>query len=197
MIMKMHSYMTVNGHLQYASMKSKDLLDELQLATKAVGGWERAIVDAKSHREERDTSTEVNTSDGTPTIGTPDRTTYSKTSYVDADTASALRKRLIAVASGGVSNHSRTFQIAPKTAGSSTPPSDTDLNPPNRPHPLVDHPDEKISALAKSYQDLQNELTSSGPNAVQWPENITLRNFALYQLIPTLVYEMEYPRTDQ
>jgi sterol O-acyltransferase len=64
-------------------------------------------------------------------------------------------------------------------------------------HTLVDHPDEEISTLARELSELESELTSSGPNRVQWPENITYKNFAVYQLIPTLVYELEYPRTDR
>jgi sterol O-acyltransferase len=185
MIMKMHSYMTTNCNLQYVSMQSKALLSQLQLVTKAAGGWEQAIIDAKSHRAG---STENSTLEQTPS-GTPDMIPDSKTSYVDADTASALRKRLNAVA------------ISSTSAGSSTPLSNAQSKdyPVHglRSHPLVDHPDEEISTLAKDYSDLQSELTSTGPNTIQWPENITLKNFAIYQLIPTLVYELEYPRTDR
>ncbi len=65
------------------------------------------------------------------------------------------------------------------------------------PHPLVDHPDGRISALAKEYTEMELELVGSGPEYVRWPENISLKNFAVYQLIPTLVYELEYPRTDR
>jgi sterol O-acyltransferase len=62
---------------------------------------------------------------------------------------------------------------------------------------LVMHPDPQISDMAKDYSELLNELVSSGPTYVKWPENITWKNFAVYQLIPTLVYELEYPRTDR
>ncbi|KAJ3491381.1 hypothetical protein NLI96_g769 [Meripilus lineatus] len=65
------------------------------------------------------------------------------------------------------------------------------------PHPLVDHPDERISSLAKEYTEMEGELTGIGPEYVRWPENITYKNFAVYQLVPTLVYELEYPRTDR
>jgi sterol O-acyltransferase len=46
-----------------------------------------------------------------------------------------------------------------------------------QPHVLVYHPDEKISALANEYSDLQSELVSSGPNYVKWPDTITWKNF--------------------
>ncbi|KAI0285808.1 MBOAT, membrane-bound O-acyltransferase family-domain-containing protein [Russula aff. rugulosa BPL654] len=62
-------------------------------------------------------------------------------------------------------------------------------------HMLTHHPDPRISALATEFSDLESELISSGPERVRWPENITFKNFAVYQLIPTLVYELEYPRT--
>lgn len=68
---------------------------------------------------------------------------------------------------------------------------------PSEPHPLCDHPDEKIAALAREYSDMDSELVSTGPEYIRWPENITWKNFAVYQLIPTLVYELEYPRTDR
>ncbi len=65
------------------------------------------------------------------------------------------------------------------------------------PHVLVYHPDEKIAALAHEYSELRSGLVSSGPEYVTWPDTITWKNFAVYQLIPTLVYELEYPRTDR
>ena len=66
-----------------------------------------------------------------------------------------------------------------------------------KPHTLVDHLDESIAALARDWSELDAELVSSGPNKVRWPNNITLKNFAVYQLIPSLVYELEYPRTNR
>lgn len=80
---------------------------------------------------------------------------------------------------------------------SPTSSSFTNKNHKPTPHPLVDYPDERISSLAKEYSEMELELVSSGPEYVRWPENITLKNFAVYQLIPTLVYELEYPRTDR
>ncbi|TCD71824.1 hypothetical protein EIP91_003167 [Steccherinum ochraceum] len=68
---------------------------------------------------------------------------------------------------------------------------------PNSPHPLCDHPDEKIAGLAKEYTEMEGELVSTGPAYVRWPENVTYKNYAVYLLIPTLVYELEYPRTDR
>jgi len=202
MIMKMHSYMTVNGHLQYISVQSQTLLDELRPATLNVGGWDQALKDAKSHRAEIDASTGITDSTTSTPSGTPDVLEGMSTSYVDPPTALALRKRLAAVSletSGNFSSANSTTSVS--SNGTNTPSFypivDGHPPPPVDPHPLVDHPDQEISGLAKDYSELQSELTSSGPHYVTWPNNISLRNFAVYQLIPTLVYELEYPRTDR
>ena len=65
-------------------------------------------------------------------------------------------------------------------------------------HPLVDHPRASLAALAREWSELDAELvSSSGPQGVRWPANVSLRDFALYQLTPVLVYELEYPRTNR
>jgi sterol O-acyltransferase len=194
--------MTVNGHLQYISVQSQTLLDELRPATLNVGGWDQALKDAKSHRAEIDASTGITDSTTSTPSGTPDVLEGMSTSYVDPPTALALRKRLAAVSletSGNFSSVNSTTSVS--SNGTNTPSFypivDGHPPPPVDPHPLVDHPDQEISGLAKDYSELQSELTSSGPHYVTWPNNISLRNFAVYQLIPTLVYELEYPRTDR
>ncbi|KAF7356533.1 O-acyltransferase [Mycena venus] len=185
MIMKTHSYMTVNGHLQYISEASQKLLDDLRKATESAGGWEQAIQDAQAHRAELDALTTRSTQDSTPGVGTPMVPEGATTSYVDVPTAAALRQRLVAVSE-------QSAEVS-KT----TPPSEKDEPvSATSPHILVDHPNEGISAMAKDYSELEGELTSSGPYPVTYPNNITMKNFAVYQLIPTLVYELEYPRTD-
>lgn len=77
------------------------------------------------------------------------------------------------------------------------------------PHPLATHPDKVISELAREVELIREELTSSstgddpqyqGANAdvyvktVTWPDNVTFANFWDYLLVPTLVYELSYPR---
>jgi sterol O-acyltransferase len=203
MIMKMHSYITVNGQMQYATLQSQSISNDLRKATHSVGGWDQAILDAKTHRVELD-ATAGTTSLGISPDSTPSRTpdipAGSSTSYTDAATAIALRKRLAAVSS--VTDGNITIVDAPHTDSQMQnweTRSEASNDDPNAfaPHPLVDHPEECIAEMAKEHSDLQNELTSPGPCYVRWPNNITLKNFALYQLIPTLVYELEYPRTDR
>lgn len=174
--MKMHSYMATNGYLKYVSQQSTELLSQLRGATSRVGGFEEAILEAMKYREglERETDADTGTNASSPSQELSDSMS---SSYVHVHTTTALRNRLV---------HA--------TEPTSTPdekPKDLTLR------ALVDHPDPEISALATEYFELESELVSSGPERVRWPENITLKNFAVYQLIPTLVYELEFPRTNK
>ncbi|KAK0438105.1 MBOAT, membrane-bound O-acyltransferase family-domain-containing protein [Armillaria borealis] len=185
MIMKMHSYMSVNGYLQYITEQSQVILDQLRQATDRVGGWEKALADATVRRAEADISTSVTCSDSDTSIssavGTPPVPIGMQGSYVDANAAAVIRRRLVAVTAENVKQKT-TAEVIPSAFD---------------PHPLIDHPNEYISDLAKEYSELQGELRSPGPEYLVWPNNITFKNFAVYQLIPTLVYELEYPRTDR
>jgi sterol O-acyltransferase len=188
MIMKMHSYMATNGYLRSVSQQSAEILTQLRAATVRVGGWEKAVFDAKQRREdlerEMDTDT-TNTGTSSSPFGTLElRGGGLSTSYAQVPSAAALRNRLLRVTEA-------------ETASEAVSDDDKPNNKPNNitSHVLVHHPDPQISALATEYTELESELVSSGPERVRWPENITFKNFAVYQLIPTLVYELEYPRT--
>ena len=211
--MKMHSYMTINGYLQYVSTRSQDLLADLERAALSVGGMDAAIAASTAHRAELDAGATTNSepeSDMAPSISvTPASLAKANTTshYTDASTANALRKRLTAVASDPTIATPSMEIPNPEfsAAGSDTPAKAEHHNDgeviaaqgPAELHPLVDHPDEMIAALAREYSEMEAELVSSGPHYVQWPNNITWKNFAVYQVIPTLVYELEYPRTDK
>ena len=217
MVMKMHSYITVNGQLQQVAEQADGLYLQLVKATESVGGWDKAIAVASAKQAELDAqlnssrySTPPNGSSSThePTpIGTPKVPEGSSTSFVDVKTASALRKRLLTVAAESkVASAVReedvgvraTHRLSPKDYPE--PPrmvAQEEISEVLNPHPLVMHPDPQISDMARDYSELQNELVSPGPTYVKWPENITWKNFVVYQLIPTLVYELEYPRTDR
>ena len=186
MIMKMHSYMATNGHLRCVSQQSAEILTQLSDATARVGGWEKAISDAKRRREdlelELETGTDTISTGTSPSpVGTLElRGGVLGTSYAKVPSAAALRNRLIRVAGTETPSEALSDDDKPNNITS---------------HILVNHPDPHISALATEYTELESELVSSGPERVRWPENITFKNFAVYQLIPTLVYELEYPRT--
>lgn len=275
--MKLHSYVTVNGHHQYASIQSAIVLDKLKKAALSVGGWEQAIADANPAKTDFDASNEriftlstpemtslctsdvsddvtatsvdtihfrkcleaiseenervltfLSTPDMTP-LRTPDDITSAITlrkrlaaiyekderifassstpemtplctpdvsddvtaTSVDISTAIALRKRLAAVSEKTNGNIATSF----KNERISSCEPDTHRG--AEPHPLLNHPDEIISSLVKELTEFQNDLTGPGPQCIKWPHNICWRDYALYLLTPTLVYEMEYPRTDR
>ena len=187
--MKMHSYMATNGYLRYVSQQSAEIHAQLRDATLHVGGWEQAVVDAKRRREDLERETDTD-SLGTSTAPSPSPMSPSgnlqlsngdlSTAYLEVPSASALRNRLIRVTES---------ETAPEIVLDDGKPKDATS------HILTHHPDPQISALATEFSELESELVSSGPGRVRWPENITFKNFAVYQLIPTLVYELEYPRT--
>lgn len=58
-------------------------------------------------------------------------------------------------------------------------------------------PDEHISSIANEMTYLRDALTSTGVNKVVWPANVTYLNYLDYLLVPTLVYELEYPRLNK
>ena len=177
--MKMHSYMATNGYLKHVSQQSTEILTQLRNATSRVGGWDKAISEAITRREglEREAGADLSPGTSVSSMPTPELSDSMSASYVQVHTTAALRSRLI---------------------HATEPTSISDDNPKDlTPRALVDHSDPEISALAAEYLELESELVSSGPEHVRWPENITFKNFAVYQLIPTLVYELEFPRTNK
>lgn len=178
MLMKMHSYMATNGYLKHVSQQSTELLTRLRDATSRAGGWEKAISEATKRREALEHETD-SSSTGTSisSIVTPELSDGVSSSYVQVHDPAVLRNRLTQVTEPAPIPDDKPKDLTPRA--------------------LVDHPDPEISALATEYLELESELVSSGPERVRWPENITLKNFAVYQLIPTLVYELEFPRTNK
>lgn len=192
MIMKMYSYISVNGYLQSISRCSIGVLAELNGATARVGGLEQALRDAMSKRVQAQAAAETPVTDVTSTpmeMSTPDTEGVLMKSYTDAKTAAALRQRLAAVSSS-LDENTKSERGAVNGNGRG-------IDGVEIAHVLSYHPDEHVAGLAKEFLDLDSELVSTGPEQVRWPDNVTYRNFAVYQLIPTLVYELEYPRTDR
>jgi sterol O-acyltransferase len=80
--------------------------------------------------------------------------------------------------------------------GTSLEPShDTTPHTPTAPNPLAWSPDEHIAVLARNIDAMQDELKSNGEKGIVWPQNVTAWHFADYLIIPSLVYQLEYPRT--
>ncbi|KAG1795165.1 MBOAT, membrane-bound O-acyltransferase family-domain-containing protein [Suillus plorans] len=192
MIMKMYSYISVNGYLQSISRRSIGVLAELNGATARVGGLKQALDDAMSKRAQAQPAAETPATDVTSTpmeMSTPDTEGVLMKSYTDVKTAAALRQRLAAISSS-LDENTKSERGADNGNGRGV--DGVEIA-----HVLSYHPDEHVAGLAKEFLDLDSELVSTGPEQVRWPDNVTYRNFAVYQLIPTLVYELEYPRTDR
>ncbi|THH32459.1 hypothetical protein EUX98_g1738 [Antrodiella citrinella] len=188
MIMKVHSYVSTNGYLDHVDSQAQAALKELhRLAEESDGSYENAVTAAQVNRKALDqaalASSASSTRNGTPNV--PDGTTAT---YIDPAAALALHTSAtdVLLMDGAML----------PTTGNNVLNGDA-VKHANGPHPLSYHPDEKIAALARDYSEMEAELVSVGPENVRWPQNITLKNFAVYQLIPTLVYELEYPRTDR
>ena len=180
MIMKMHSYIYVNGYLQWVNREAEKALDTLHRETERVGGYELAIAAARIYRKEAD-SASARSNSGSSTPDAPNGHSYLE---VEVSAAAVLRQRLAAAAATSKNETAATEHMGETTEETG-------------PHPLVDHPDEKIAELAQEFSELDSELVSTGPGKVRWPNNINWKNYADYQLIPTLVYELEYPRTEK
>lgn len=231
MLMKIHSYVSINGSFsqvyvrkQAEERKLKALVDTLP------GGWQKAQLDAseasKKSRQEESKSTTPDASElettgtqtpsGTPapiqngvTLGTQPLDQVLRNRLAAAPARTKLSNGVtVSVENGTPASVSRqqdqqtTASYFPSSDSKEFPPQTIDNDPsvPSERHPLVGHPDPRINDLACTIRDLDDELTSTGINGkgkVRFPENITLWNFVDYQLIPTLVYELEYPRTDK
>jgi sterol O-acyltransferase len=188
--MKMHSYISVNGTLSVVTQQRDAISRKLRAATERAGGYDAALAAARTRREELDPKASASSgSDAStpPAVGTPDLPAGAERAYVDLPTARALRKRLVK------ENETLAEQESEGEKGDG---EDKRIGPP-APHPLVDHPDPRISEMAQQWTELDSELVSGGPNYVRWPENISLKNFSVYMLIPSLVYELEFPRTNK
>ncbi|KAI0708829.1 MBOAT-domain-containing protein [Cerioporus squamosus] len=172
MIMKMHSYLSTNGQLAYTNQQA-----------------ERSLIQQESPIPS-----------GTPDVPS-DVPNGSTTSYIDARTAVTLRQRLASkAAADGVANGDTATASGVKTTGTRVMSVDSPIIPTQPPSPseiLMHHPSDAIASLAKTHVELERELTGPIEGKVRWPANITLKDFAWYQLTPTLVYELEYPRTDR
>ncbi|TIA87734.1 hypothetical protein E3P99_03020 [Wallemia hederae] len=64
-------------------------------------------------------------------------------------------------------------------------------------HPLTNSSNPDVAKVAGEINELKSHITSQGPAKVSYPDNVTFVNFLDYLLIPTLVYELEYPRTEK
>ncbi|EJD47986.1 MBOAT-domain-containing protein [Auricularia subglabra TFB-10046 SS5] len=189
MIMKVHSYCAVNGYLSCVSLRADKLDKELHIAAeKASGSYENALAQAATNKPPAPNSvgesTAASSAGGSPPHG----------ANGDVPSASALRHRLLNAHANGSANPNGRLEAnqTPRIIALEHSAAENAHE-----HPLAHHLDPNVAKLAKQMGEYDAELTSDGPDRVRWPANISFANFADYQLIPTLVYELEYPRTDR
>lgn len=196
--MKMHSYLAVNGYLygvNEEAIKTERLLRE---KAEEVGGWNKAVADAKSHREELE-QTDVSTPSETPALLRDGPKSHFSG---DGPAATALRHRLQQIAKEN-ENLPAPSNVRPVRTVDITAPKPIEkkaewtMPEPLPPHVLVDHPNKEISALAEHLSEMESDLTGNCLHNVRYPANLTWWNYLDFHMLPTLVYELEYPRTDR
>lgn len=113
--------------------------------------------------------------------------------------AKGLRRRsIVNHAAGGKKRGSGMPQPdADLPHGTSLEPSHNTMpHAPREPNVLSYSSNERIAVLARNIDMMEDELRSNGSNGLVWPQNVTYRNYFDYMFFPTLVYQLEYPRTD-
>nr|XP_018259362.1 sterol O-acyltransferase [Kwoniella dejecticola CBS 10117]OBR81520.1 sterol O-acyltransferase [Kwoniella dejecticola CBS 10117] len=212
---QMHSYMAHNGMLAtvyFQLQEEKRQLDEV--ITHIDGGREQLLAEAAERKAQLE-AMEGPTPVGTPGPGTPaltSRTSFSAPSGTSSgyeDPASILKKQL----GPSAEIRQRTSTAAKKKkknqATDSLPdprpnlPLGTSLEPSHGtlpherapPSPLAWSSNEQVALLARNIDAMQEELISNGGTGLVWPQNVTYRHFLDFMFFPTLVYQLEYPRT--
>ncbi|KAG8721403.1 hypothetical protein FRC08_013357 [Ceratobasidium sp. 394] len=180
MLMKTYSYVATNGYLADLSRTYEITESQLKKSVELAGGYDTALAQAKEVEASLSTP---GTQSVTP-VGTPP---------LEKDEPTSLRKRAVTANASNMVKKEDNIPALPQTS-SYVPGMDV---PPLPPHPLTSHPTSNISLLAQSLNQMDTELTSTGKNRVRFPTNLTYANFLDFQMVPTLCYELEYPRTER
>lgn len=199
---------TVYFRLQQEEAELNDLLETLP------GGREAVMAEAAERRAELEKqeadADQGTTPAGTPIPGTPagiPMTPTGSTHYTDP--SEAFRRHLINMTeSNGHSTgpHKKKSTLATDAlpqpqadlpVGTSLEPSHTTTPRETRPPgTLAWSTNERVALLARNMDAMQDELRSNGAKGLVWPQNVTYRHFFEYFTFPTLVYQLEYPRTN-
>jgi sterol O-acyltransferase len=188
--------MAVNGYLHGVNKEAMKAKHLLRKKTEQVGGWDKAVADARVHREE------LEQTDGSTPSETPAVLRDGPKGYFSGNgpAAAALRHRLQQVVkeNGNLSTRSDVSVASNVDVTNSIETKAAWTMPgPLPPHVLVDHPNKEISALAGQLSEMESELTGTCLHKMRYPANLTWWNYLDFHMLPTLVYELEYPRTDR
>lgn len=188
-LMKVHSYCSTNGEFSEKSrslaIRSKVFANRLEQA----GGLETVEREARAEWErskdgEKEEDVQVEKVKAVPNEFEPhvEERTPPETPTVSHSPSTLTRRRPV---------HPTSSSSAPSTPSADDSPaallSKLDV--------LTWHPNPALSELAIELADLRDAITSTGVNKVRFPDNLRWYNFFDFMLVPTLVYELEYPRT--
>lgn len=217
-MMKIHSYMSHNGML---SMVHKRLQIEKRTLHEYLeslpGGHEGALAEAMKHKAEL-----VAREESAPQVSEPVTPTPAQINVPSADGSVTVSETIArlgrdmkdgskgdAKINGSAGSEVRRRHVSSLPATDALPapqsglPRGTSLEPahttsphtPRVPTLLAWSSDPKIALLARNIDSMCDELRSNGERDLVWPENVTYKNFFEFMLFPTLVYQLEYPRT--
>lgn len=167
MLMKMHSYIAFNGAASEKALKLKKAKAQLDAAVEDKGGWAKVTAEAEHESLQRESESH------------------------DVDNSAVANGELspLHASESGLRHRRKSSDRGARSAFKTGSADNIDAL------KLVDYSDERIHKLANECADLEEELTSPGPEGTRYPDNLTYANYLDYLLIPTLVYELEYPRT--
>ncbi|KLT39548.1 MBOAT-domain-containing protein [Cutaneotrichosporon oleaginosum] len=209
-MMKMHSYMSHNGMLATVHarlQKEKHTLHEY--LNSLPGGHEGALAEAAEHKAEleaREASAPQVSEPATRTPTPPQITVTGEDGTVVSETIARLGQNgEVAKKNNEVRRRLRSTKPATDAlpAPQSGLPRGTSLEPAHTTSPhakrvptlLAWSSDPKIALLARNIDEMSDELCSNGERGLVWPQNVTYKHFIEFMFFPTLVYQLEYPRT--
>ncbi|KAK4689379.1 sterol O-acyltransferase, partial [Tremellales sp. Uapishka_1] len=219
MLMKMHSYMAHNGMLATVFFRLQNEKGQLSQLLKTLPGGEEAVLREATARHaqlEAEQTTPIGTpGTNTPALATPANFTDGSTGYNEPLEGKLGNLGSISVKEGtpepdmlrhrGKKIHKKPSSQAIDSlpAPQANLPLGTSLEPshtttphvPRVPNPLAWSSEEEVAVLARNIDAMEDELRSNGPKGLVWPQNVSYFHFFDYLLIPTLVYQLEYPRT--
>lgn len=195
MLMKVHSYCSLNGELSERARQLKKDEKALRKAVDELGGrqaleregreaWEKACAEAA---QEKAGTNGVAASSGSRLAPPPPANAQPVSSDEDGAATSTLRQR---------PSPARRRSLSPSASRRAVVPPPSRKDEPHDVETLTWHPNERVSHLAIAICEAREALSSGGVARVTFPDNVTVLNFVDYLLVPTLVYELEYPRTD-
>lgn len=189
MLMKVHSYLAMNGALSEKAILLKKATADLDKAIEEKGGWSKVLFIAQQEAEALEAEAKEQNSPSLDGGSSP----------VRANSTSALANGHSTLSTSGPADGLRRRRSSNKSGTSQTNGlhhhGAVDANNPRDPRRLLDYSNDRIYNLAHDCVDLQEELKSTGKEGVMWPANVTYANYIDYLIVPTLVYELEYPRT--